>query len=115
VKLLIAGAATTLTSAVPADDETPSALVATQLKVRVPADPAVNVIEVVPAPAVMVPPVMPQVYEHPVWAGMLAANPVLPVVTVAGALITGINGAATTVTVVELDLLPSAADVAVIV
>jgi len=46
--------------AVPAVAAVPEALVTTQLKVRVPEAPAVKVIEVVVAPAVMVPLVMDQ-------------------------------------------------------
>ncbi len=56
----VTGAATTVTLAMPGVELVPAALVAMQLRFKVPTGPAVNVIKRVPLPAVMVPPVIVQ-------------------------------------------------------
>jgi hypothetical protein len=83
-------------------DEQPFA-VTVICSVNVPTAPAVKVIEFVPLPEVMVPLVIDQLYVAPAPAlATLAALPVLPLLTVDGAVIAAL-GLALTVTVVAAD------------
>ena len=66
------GAATMVAEKVPGVESVPPPLVATQLRPTLPEAPAVKVMLVVVAPAVMVPPEMVQAKVTPVWAETLA-------------------------------------------
>jgi hypothetical protein len=86
---------------------TPAALVTTQVTTRVPGAPAVKVIALVPAPAVMVPPVIDHAYVAPACVGTDALRPVAAVVTAEGT-VSVATGAATTSTATAPDAAGSA-------
>lgn len=100
VKLEITGAATTVTIAVPGMLNAPAALVAMQERDNVPTEPALNVMDRVVPPVMIVPPAIAHVKEHPGWSGTEAVSPVAPVVTIDVDVIAGWSGKATTTTVV---------------
>jgi len=94
-----AGGARTVRGALVAELIVPAWLLAVQDRVRAPAPPAVKVTEALAAPAVMMPPELVQLKVMPAWSGTEAVRPVWPEATGdPGSVMTGVAGAATTVT-----------------
>jgi len=91
-----AGAALTVTLALPAGEAQP-AVVSVTLRPSVPAKPALKMIELVPLPAVMVPFMIAHAYVLPGWFATLAVSPLWPGVAVGGAEMLGVVGTGLTV------------------